>query len=269
MFGDAMSDTRTPSWRVATDLTGKTVVVTGCASGIGRETARLFAGAGATVFGGDVNEAGGAATMQEIRAAGGRGEFVALNLTDPASIDRFVDTVKERSGNAIDVIASVAGFERVGPFLKNTPDFWDKVISVNYVGPVRMIQRFLPSMIERGAGGRIITVASDAGRVGSLGESFYSGSKGAIIAFTKGLAREMARYRITCNCVAPGPTDTPLFHEGIESEKLKQALVNAVPMGRLAKPVEPAYMIAYFASPAAEFMSGQVISVSGGLTMHG
>ena len=264
-----MSDTKESSWRAATDLDGRTVVITGCASGIGRETARLFAGAGATIYGGDVNEGGGAATLQQIRTAGGRGEFVALDLTDPESVDRFVDTVQDRSGKAIDVIASVAGFERVGPFLKNTPDFWDKVIKVNYVGPVRMIQRFLPAMIERKVGGRIITVASDAGRVGSLGETFYSGSKGATIAFTKGLAREMARYGITCNCVAPGPTDTPLFHEGIESEKLKQALVSAVPMGRLARPVEPAYMIAFFASAAAEFMTGQVISVSGGLTMHG
>jgi 2-hydroxycyclohexanecarboxyl-CoA dehydrogenase len=264
-----MSDVTAPTWRVATELAGKTAVITGCASGIGRETARLFAGAGATVYGGDVNEAGGAQAMQEIRSGGGRADFVALDLTDPPSVDRFVDTVLERSGRTIDVIASVAGFERVGPFLKNTPDFWDRVIKVNYLGPVRMIQRFLPAMIERGKGGRIITVASDAGRVGSLGESFYSGSKGATIAFTKGLAREMARHAITCNCVAPGVTDTPLFHEGIESEKLKQALINAVPMGRLAKPVEPAYMIAFFACAAGDYMTGQVISVNGGLTMHG
>jgi 2-hydroxycyclohexanecarboxyl-CoA dehydrogenase len=257
------------SWAQATDISGKRVVVTGCASGIGRATAKQFAGAGAIVYGGDVNEKGGLATIEEIKAAGGRAEFVALDLFEPATIDAFVDAVKSKSGDVIDVIASVAGWERVGPFLENTPDFWDKVIAINYVGPVRMIHRFLPGMIERNAGGRIITIASDAGRVGSMGETFYSGSKGALIAFTKGLAREVARYGINCNCIAPGPTDTPLFHEGIQNPKLREALIKAIPMRRLAKTIEVANAILFFASPAAGFMTGQTVSVSGGLTMHG
>jgi 2-hydroxycyclohexanecarboxyl-CoA dehydrogenase len=124
-------------------------------------------------------------------------------------------------------------------------------------------------MIQRNAGGRIITIASDAGRVGSMGETFYSGSKGALIAFTKGLAREVARYGINCNCIAPGPTDTPLFHEGIQNPKLREALIKAIPMRRLAKTTEVANAILFFASPAAGFMTGQTVSVSGGLTMHG
>jgi 2-hydroxycyclohexanecarboxyl-CoA dehydrogenase len=264
-----MTEQHEASWREATDLTGKVVVVTGCASGIGRATAKQFAGAGAIVYGGDINEAGGNEVVAEIRAAGGKAEFIPVDLVNRDSIDRFVDTIKERSGNAIDVIASVAGWERVGPFLENAPDFWDRVIAINYLAPVRMIHRFLPTMIERGAGGRIITVSSDAGRVGSMGEAFYSGSKGALIAFTKSLAREMARYNITCNCVAPGVTDTPLFHEGIQNPKLKEALVKAVPMRRLAKTSEPANMIVFFATGAADFITGQVISVNGGLTMHG
>jgi len=257
------------SWAQATDISGKRVVVTGCASGIGRATAKQFAGAGAIVYGGDVNEKDGSAAVEEIKAAGGRAEFFALDLFKPATIDAFVDAVKDRSGDAIDILASVAGWERVGPFLENTPDFWDKVIAINYVGPVRMIHRFLPGMIQRNTGGRIITIASDAGRVGSMGETFYSGSKGALIAFTKGLAREVARYGINCNCIAPGPTDTPLFHEGIQNPKLREALIKAIPMRRLAKTTEVANAILFFASPAAGFMTGQTVSVSGGLTMHG
>ena len=264
-----MSDKSDLSWGQATDLKGKVVALTGCASGIGRATAKLFGAAGATVYGGDINEKDGEASMADIRAQGGKAEFIALNLTKAESIDGFVDTIKARSGGAIDVLASIAGWERVGPFLDNTPDFWDQVIAINYVGPVRMIQRFLPAMIERKAGGRVITVASDAGRVGSMGETFYSGSKGAIIAFTKGLAREMARYGINCNCIAPGPTDTPLFHDGISNPSLKEALVKAIPLRRLAKPSEVGHAILFFASGAASFMTGQVMSVSGGLTMHG
>ena len=124
-------------------------------------------------------------------------------------------------------------------------------------------------MIRRGVGGKIVTVASDAGRVGSLGETFYSGSKGALIAFTKGLAREMASVRILCNCVAPGPCDTPLFHQGISNPKLKEALIRAIPLKRLGQPSEVAHAILFFACAASDFLTGQVISVSGGLTMHG
>ncbi len=264
-----MSDGDEKSWRQATDLSGKTAIVTGCASGIGRATARQFALAGARVYGGDINAAGGADTIAQIRASGGQGAFIALDLTDHASIDRFVDAVAEQTHGAIDIIASVAGWDRAEPFLDNTPEFWDQVIAINYLGPVRMIQRFLPLMIQRGAGGKIITVASDAGRVGSLGETFYSGSKGAIIAFTKGLAREMARAQIRCNCIAPGPTDTPLFHAGVSSPNLKEALIRAIPLKRLAQPVEIAYAILFFASPASDYVTGQVLSISGGLTMHG
>jgi 2-hydroxycyclohexanecarboxyl-CoA dehydrogenase len=256
------------SWKEATELKGKVAVLTGCASGIGRATARQFAAAGVTVYAGDVNEKDGAATVEEIRREGGRAEFLPLDLTKPASIDAFVDAVKARSGGAIDIIASIAGIDRIEPFLQNTPDLWDKIIAVNYVGPVRMIQRLLPSLIERGAGGRVITVSSDAGRVGSTGETFYSGSKGAVISFTKALAREVARYGIKCNCVAPGPTDTPLFTVAMDA-KLRESLIKAIPLRRMASPVEIANAILFFASPAADYITGQVLSVSGGLTMHG
>jgi 2-hydroxycyclohexanecarboxyl-CoA dehydrogenase len=263
-----MSDPLDNSWRHVTDLSGKTVVVTGCASGIGRATALQFASAGAVVYGGDRNEADGLATLETIRQAGGRGEFVTLDLTDGASIDGFVDQVVQAIGGAPDIIANVAGLDRVMPFLDNTPDIWELLAKVNYIGPVRMIHRFLPGMLQRGSG-KIVTVASDAGRVGSSGETFYAGTKGAIIAFTKSLARETARAGLTCNCVAPGPTDTPLFNGTIPEGKLRDALIKAIPLKRLAQPIEIAHTIVYLATPATDFMTGQVVSVSGGLTMHG
>lgn len=256
------------TWQTATDLTGRTVLVTGVASGIARATARLFAGAGATVLGGDRNVEGGQATVDDIVAAGGKAHFFPLDLTDPATIDSFVDSVVARNDGPPDVIASVAGFDKVMPFVDNTPDLWDTIVKINYLGPVRMIHRLLPAMMARRSG-RIVTVASDAGRVGSMGETVYAGSKGAIIAFTKSLARETARAGITCNCVAPGPTDTPLFHGGIENERLKEALIKAIPLRRLAQPEEIANTIVYLATDATAFVTGQVISVSGGLTMHG
>ena len=262
-----MSQTST-AWRDVTDLAGKTVVITGCASGIGRATALQFASAGAAVYGGDINEEGGRATIAAIREAGGRGDFIALDLTQGDSVDAFVDSALAKIGGAPDIIASVAGLDRVKPFLDNTPADWDLLAKVNYLGPVRMLHRFLPAMIQRG-GGKIVTVASDAGRVGSSGETFYAGTKGAIIAFTKSLARETARAGITCNCVAPGITDTPLFNSTIPEGKLRDALIKAVPMRRPAQPVEIAHTIVYFATPAADFITGQVISVNGGLTMHG
>lgn len=266
-----MSEPNEPNemtWSEATRLANKTVVLTGIASGIGRATANQFAAAGATVYGGDINEKDGVAAVEEINRAGGKAYFLPLDLTKAESIDAFVDAVKQRSGGAIDIIASIAGFDRIEPFLNNTPDVWDKIIAINYVGPVRMIQRLLPTLIERGQQTKIITIASDAGRVGSTGEAFYSGSKGAVIAFTKALAREAARYGINCNCVAPGPTDTPLFTVAMD-EKLRGALTKAIPFRRTAKPWEIAHAIMFFASPAADYITGQVISVSGGLTMHG
>jgi 2-hydroxycyclohexanecarboxyl-CoA dehydrogenase len=264
-----MSETASTAWRSVTDLTGKTVVVTGAASGIGRATALQYASAGAHVHIGDVDEAQGLATAESIRSAGGQAAFHRLDLTRGDSIDAFVDNVVAGIGGAPDIIASVAGVDRVKPFLDNTPQDWELLAQINYIGPVRMIHRFLPAMLARRSG-KIVTVASDAGRVGSSGETFYAGTKGAIIAFTKSLARETARAGITCNCVAPGPTDTPLFNGTIpEGSKLRDALIKAIPLRRLAQPVEIAHTIVYFSTPATDFMTGQVISISGGLTMHG
>ncbi len=252
-------------WHDATNLDGKTVVLTGGASGIGRVTALQFAQAGATVYMGDRNEAGGAAVAAEAAALPGKIHFLPLDLTDTASIDRFTDAVKEKS-DEVDIIASCAGWEKTGPFLSNTPDFWNLVIAINYMGPVRMIHSLLPVMVARSRG-KVVMVSSDAGRVGSMGETFYSGAKGAVIAFSKGLAREMARHNIQCNVICPGPTDTPLFHEAMPNPKLKEAIIKAIPLRRLGQPFEVAHGILFLSSPASDFITGQVLSVSGGLTM--
>ncbi len=246
-------------------LDGKTAVVSGAASGIGRATAEALAQAGAHVILADLNAKDGEAAAAALRARGRGADFLPVDLTDAASIDvlrREAFARRER----VDIVANVAGWGKTEPFVKNTPDFWRKLIDLNLLGTICLTRAFLDPMIERRAG-KIVNVASDAGRVGSLGESVYSGTKRGVIAFTKGLAREMARFDINVNCVCPGPTDTPLM--AAVPDKLKDAFANATPMRRLAKPSEVADAILFFASARADFVTGQVLSVSGGLTMAG
>jgi 2-hydroxycyclohexanecarboxyl-CoA dehydrogenase len=164
-------------------------------------------------------------------------------------------------------LVNAAGWDRTDQFLNAITEFAEKVVAINYLGPVHMCSAFLPAMVDSGTGGKIVNLASDAGRVGSAGESIYAGAKGGVIALTKSLAREMARYQINVNCVCPGPTDTPLFQA--QSDKLKEALVKAIPFRRLATPEEVAAPVLFFASEPASFITGQVLSVSGGLTMAG
>ncbi|CAI06490.1 MULTISPECIES: SDR family NAD(P)-dependent oxidoreductase [Aromatoleum] len=246
-------------------LDGKTAVVTGGASGIGLATAETLARAGAYVLIGDIDEQKGAAVAGALCEQQLGVDFIRLDVTDLDSIAAFKDEAYRRRPQ-IDIVANVAGWGKIQPFMENTPDFWRKVIDLNLLGPVAVSHAFLPQMIERGAG-KIVTVASDAGRVGSLGETVYSGAKGGAIAFTKSLAREVARYNINVNCVCPGPTDTPLLQA--VPEKHREAFVKATPMRRLAKPSELADAVLFFASDRASFITGQVISVSGGLTLAG
>ncbi|MBS0436941.1 MAG: SDR family oxidoreductase [Proteobacteria bacterium] len=240
-------------------------VVTGAASGIGRATASALAAQGARLIVADINAEAGERAAAELRAAGHEAEFLAVDLTDAASIAAFADTVQRRHG-AVDVLVNAAGWGRTAPFWEGTPEFWQQVVALNFVGPMTLTKALLPAMMER-AHGKIVNVASDAGRVGSLGETVYSGAKGGLIAFTKALARETARYRINVNCVCPGPTDTPLM--AAVPEKVKDALIKAIPLRRLAQPQEVADAIAFFAGPHSDYVTGQVLSVSGGLTMAG
>ena len=246
-------------------LDGKTAVVTGAASGIGRAVAEGLAAAGAHVVLGDLNEEGGAAVVKELRARGQGADFFRLDVADLDSVAAFADNAY-KAREHVDIVANVAGWGKIEPFVQNTPDFWRRVIDINLLGPVAVSRAFLDKMIAKGAG-KIITVASDAGRVGSLGETVYSGAKGGAIAFTKSLAREAARYNINVNCVCPGPTDTPLM--AAVPEKHREAFVRATPMRRLGKPSEVADAVLFFASERASFVTGQILSVCGGLAMAG
>ena len=243
----------------------KVVVVTGAASGIGRATAQKFAEEGARVVVADIDAKGGETAAAELRDQGRDAAFVQIDMTDNASIDAFGAAVQAKYG-AVDVLVNGAGWGRTAPFWEGTPEFWAKLVALNFVGPMMLTKALLPAMIERGSG-RIVNVSSDAGRVGSLGETVYSGAKGGLIAFTKSLAREVSRYQINVNCVCPGPTDTPLM--AAVPEKVQEGLKKAIPFRRLAKPSEIADAIVFFASDRASYVTGQVLSVSGGLTMAG
>ena len=239
-------------------------IVTGAGSGIGRETALQLAREGAVVAVADIDVARAEAVAAEAGAE--RALAVAVDVTAAEQVRQMVRTVLDRFGR-IDVLVSNAGWDRTGPFVETDEALWDKVIAINFRGHLACVHAVLPAMIERGAG-RIVTVASDAGRVGSSGEVVYSGAKGAVIAFTKGVAREVARSGIAVNCVAPGLTDTPMLAEvSVGSERLMEAIVRSIPMRRLGRPEEVAQAILFLASGQATYITGQTLSVNGGLTM--
>lgn len=246
-------------------LEGKAAIVTGAASGIGLATANALADAGAHVFIGDISEGDGEAAAAAIRNRNGKADFVRLDVTDQTSIDDFKQAVLAKASK-VDIVVNVAGWGRIEPFVENTPEFWRKVVDLNLMGPIAVTRAFLDGMMERREG-KIVIVASDAGRVGSLGETVYSGAKGGAIAFGKSLAREMARFNITVNSVCPGPTDTPLMER--VPEKIREAFIRATPLRRLGQPQEVADAVLYFSSDQSSYVTGQVLSVSGGLTMSG
>ncbi|HSW21145.1 MAG TPA: SDR family oxidoreductase, partial [Burkholderiaceae bacterium] len=204
-------------------LKDKIAVVTGAASGIGAAVAQKFAAAGAVVVVADVQDDKGETRAATLRETGFKARFVHVDLTDAASIAAFADTVQSQFGTP-DVLVNGAGWGTTHPFWEGTPELWDRIIGLNFIGPMRLTKALLPQMIQR-ASGKIVNIASDAGRVGSLGETVYSGAKGGLIAFTKSLAREVARYQISVNCVCPGPTDTPLM--AAVPEKVTEALKKA------------------------------------------
>ncbi len=244
---------------------GKTVLVTGGASGIGQACCEGFARAGARVVLTDVNPAGGESAAAAIRAAGGDCRFVRLDVTSRADAEGVAARLREETAG-LDVLVNAAGWDIIQPFMENTPEYWEKIVALNFMGPVQVTRAMLPLLFECGDG-RIVNVSSDAGRVGSFGETVYAGAKGGVIAFTKSLAREVVRRQVRVNCVCPGPTDTPLFAS--QSEKMRTALIGAIPMKRVAKPSEVADAVLFFASGRSSFCTGQVLSVSGGLTMVG
>src|SRR3954468_23800208 len=246
------------------DMANRSIIVTGGASGIGRATTRLLAANGALVIVGDIDEDGGAALASEAASTGQRVAFLPLDLADADSVSAFADAARQRADGRLDGLVNGAGWDRIMPFMENPPEMWDKLIAINLMGAIRLSRAVLPPMIEAGRG-KIVNIASDAGRVGSMGETVYSAAKGGLIAFTKSLAREMARHRINVNCVCPGPTDTPLLQA--QPERMREALTRAIPFRRIAQPEEIAEAVMFFLGRRSDYITGQVLSVSGGLTM--
>ncbi|QYB06615.1 SDR family oxidoreductase [Rhodococcus sp. USK10] len=244
-------------------MSNNIAVVTGAGSGIGRAIALALAEQGDRVVVADLDLQAAEKTAAE---RPDRLFPMTVDVADRTQVDALRDRVTTEVGVA-NILVNAAGWDRTDQFLNATTEFAEKVVAINYLGPVHMCSAFLPGMVEAGGGGRVVNLASDAGRVGSAGESIYAGAKGGVIALSKSLAREMARHGINVNCVCPGPTDTPLFQA--QAEKLKEALVKAIPFRRLARPEEVAAPVVFLASESASFITGQVISVSGGLTMAG
>jgi 2-hydroxycyclohexanecarboxyl-CoA dehydrogenase len=244
------------------EMQDRTIALTGGASGIGRATALLLAREGARVFVGDLDRDGGEKVAAE---SGGAIEFLPLDLADAASVADFAAEIHRRV-DRLDGLVNAAGWDRIEPFLQNPPEMVEQVIGINLMGVVRLTRAVLDPMVSA-MEGKIVSIASDAGRVGSMGETIYAAAKGGIIAFTKSLAREMARYRINVNCVCPGPTDTPLFNR--QPERMREALTRAIPFRRIAQPEEIAEAVMFFLGRRSDYITGQVLSVSGGLTMVG
>jgi 2-hydroxycyclohexanecarboxyl-CoA dehydrogenase len=238
-------------------------MVTGAGQGIGKAIAKELASQGFTVAACDINVGTGLQTVEELKSAGYRSEFYEVNVTDFDSVTANVAAIENQLG-PVEVLVNTVGWDIIEPFVKNSADYWEKVINLNYRSVIYGCRAVLEKMMERKQG-RIINIGSDAGRVGSMGETVYAGTKGGVIAFTKSLARETARHGILVNCVCPGPTDTPLFRS--QPDTNKDALIRAIPLRRLAEPEDIAYAVGFFASERASYMTGQIISVSGGLTM--
>ncbi|MGF6995778.1 SDR family oxidoreductase [Paraburkholderia sp. GAS32] len=251
-------------------LKNKVVVVTGGAGGIGTAICKRFGEESAIVALFDLNIENAGRVVAEIEAAGGKARAYRVDITDHAGVNAAVAQVEEELG-PIEMLVNNAGWDMGAFFLQTEKPFWDKVVAINLYGPLNMHHAVLKRMAERGRG-KVVNISSDAGRVGSSMEAVYSFCKGGIIAFSKTMAREMARQQIPINVVCPGPTATALLDnlaQGEKGDRIKAALVKAVPFGRMGEPGDIAGTVAFLASDDAAFITGQVISISGGLTMAG
>lgn len=253
------------------DFSEKSIIVTGGARGIGRAVVQAFAEAGANVVIADLRLEDANRTAAAVGHCSCR-RVVALqtDVTKRDDIDKLRDETLRMFGQ-IDVLVNCAGWDRLLPFIKTTPELWQKVLNINFLGVVNMCHAILPHMVERKQG-TIINISSDTGRVGSFGEAIYASSKAAIMAFSKTLAREHARDNIRVNVVSPGLCETPLIAEMREDEftaKILGSIVNFVPMKRLGQPEEVAPTVVFLASDAASYITGQVVSINGGLNMVG
>ena len=242
----------------------RVALVTGGASGIGKAVVVALAARGARVGVCDLNAAGAEAVAAEI---GGGSLAVPMDVTDAAGVKAAVASAAESLG-APDILVNVAGWDQITRFLDTDEAFWDRVIAINFKGVLATCHAVLPYMVERGSGA-VVNVASEAGRAGSSGEVVYSGAKGAVIAFSKAVAREVARFGVRVNVVTPGLTDTPFLQRNVDEGhgKLMDAIVKATPLQRMSTPEEVAEAILFLASDRAAFTTGDTLSVSGGLVM--
>jgi 2-hydroxycyclohexanecarboxyl-CoA dehydrogenase len=252
-------------------LKDRVAIVTGAAGGIGRAICERFVDEGIKLVAADVNEGALKEFAEQLRQRGGDVLPLAFDITRIEDVAAAIAKAVDKFGK-LDILVNNAGWDVARPFLETEPDLWDKIISINLRGPLNLHKVVLPHLIK-GGGGKVINIASDAGRVGSSGESVYSACKGGLIAFSKTMARECARDNVRINAVCPGPTDTALlrsfFGEGEYGQKIYDKLQKAIPLKRLGQPGDIPGIIAFLASNDADFITGQVISVSGGLTMHG
>lgn len=245
-------------------LEGKVALVTGGAGGMGSAIARDLSAMGATVVVADINEEGAV----EVAAKLDDGHAFPVDLSDPASVDGLIQQVLGDIGR-VDVLVNNAGWDKVGPFVSGGTENWDRLIAINLRAPIQLTHGFLSGMVEAQSG-RLLYVSSDAARVGSTGEAVYSACKSGIIGFSKTMARESARAGVTSNVVCPGPTDTPLLQEvAAGNEKLVASLKRSIPLGRLGQPDDVSGIVAFLVSDRAGYITGQTVSVSGGLTMAG
>ena len=247
-------------------LNGKIAIVTGAGQGIGRGIAEKLAAEGATVVVTDLNEVTAKETAAAVAAEGFNAVGIQADVTSRESVESMVAEVHRQFGR-IDVLVNNAGWDKASPFVDSDPADWDRVVAINLYGVLHTCHAVLPIMAAQGSGS-VVNLASDAGRVGSSGEAVYSAAKGGVIAFTKAIARESARHQVNANVVCPGPTDTALFASmGGDNPKLREALTKAIPFRRLAQPSDLANVVAFLASDEASYVTGQTVSVSGGLTM--
>jgi 2-hydroxycyclohexanecarboxyl-CoA dehydrogenase len=245
------------------ELDGKVAVVTGAGGGIGTAISACLAGSGAAVALWDVD---GGRAKEAAQRCGSSGLGVEVDITSRSSVEAALAETQASLG-PVDILVNNAGIDVIEPFFSSEESTWERIVAVNYLGCVRCCHVIVPGMVER-QGGRVVNIASDAGRVGSSGEVVYSGTKGGVIAFSKALAREVAKDTVTVNVVCPGPTDTPLLDQvAAASQKLYDGLAKAVPMRRIGQPADVAPTVAFLASDAAGYVTGQTLSVSGGLTM--
>lgn len=250
-------------------LQGKTALVAGGGGGIGRAVALALAGAGANIAVADIVQTNAEKVSDEVKALGVDAVAYPVDLTKKSEVDRTVSGVIDRFGH-IDILVNCQGWDRLEPFVESSEETWDKLLGINFKSVLYTARAVLPHMISRGTG-KVINISSDAGRVGSSWEAVYAGAKGAVIAFSKTIAREVARYKINVNVVCPGLTETPLLqavrNQSEHTAKIVDAVTKATPFRRPAKPEEIADAVLFLASQSSDFMTGQTISVSGGLTM--